>query len=68
MEPLKALEAQIDVLIQTCQQLAEENRNLRAQQTTLISERDALLEKNALARSRIESMIAKLKAMEVSDK
>lgn len=68
MEPLKALEAQIDVLIQTCQQLAEENRNLREQQTTLISERDALLEKNALARSRIESMIAKLKAMEVSDK
>ncbi|MDY6991793.1 MAG: TIGR02449 family protein [Pseudomonadota bacterium] len=68
MEPLKALEAQIDVLIQTCQQLAEENRTLREQQTTLISERDALLEKNALARSRIESMIAKLKAMEVSDK
>lgn len=62
---LQTLELQIDDLIQLCQQLAEENHQLREQQTQLISERDALLAKNALASTRIEAMIARLKSMEI---
>ncbi|OQY49476.1 MAG: TIGR02449 family protein [Candidatus Parabeggiatoa sp. nov. 2] len=62
---LHSLEARIDVLIQLCKQLAEENKALRESQTHLMSERAALLEKNALARTRIEAMITRLKSMEV---
>ncbi len=62
---MHSLEARIDVLIQLCKQLAEENKALRESQTHLMSERAALLEKNALARTRIEAMITRLKSMEV---
>lgn len=59
------LEAQIDALIQICNQLTEENRSLREIQANLMAERIELLEKNAMARNRIEAMIARLKSMEV---
>jgi cell division protein ZapB len=59
------LEAQIEALIQVCNQLTEENRSLREIQANLMAERTELLEKNALARNRIEAMIARLKSMEV---
>lgn len=62
---LQSLEIQIDKLVQAYQHLAEENQALQTQQASLIAERDALLEKNALARDRIEAMIARLKAMDV---
>lgn len=62
---LQSLAICIDELIQLCQHLAEENRHLREQQTQLISERDTLLAKNALASTRIEAMIARLKLMEI---
>lgn len=62
---LQTLELQIDDLIQLCQQLAEENHQLRERHTQLISERDALLAKNALASTRIEAMIVRLKSMEI---
>ena len=57
------LEAQIDALIQICNQLADENRSLREIQANLMAERTELLEKNTIARNRI--MIARLKSMEV---
>ena len=63
---LQALEAKIDALIQLCEQLVEENQTLRENQANLMSERAALLEKNTLARTRIEAMIARLKSMEAS--
>ncbi|KHD05465.1 hypothetical protein PN36_04925 [Candidatus Thiomargarita nelsonii] len=63
---LQSLEAKIDALIQTSQQLAEENQSLRESQTNLSAAHAALLEKNALARSHIEAMIARLKSMEVN--
>ncbi len=62
---LVALEAQVDELIQTCEHLSDENRALRDQQSTLIAERAGLIEKSELARSRVEAMIARLKAMEI---
>lgn len=62
---LRALEAQVEELIQTCEQLSDENRALRDQQSTLVAERASLIEKSELARSRVEAMIARLKAMEI---
>ncbi len=62
---LQALEAQVDELIQTCDQLTDENLALRNQQSTLVAERASLIEKSELARSRVEAMIARLKAMEI---
>lgn len=61
---LQSLERRIDALLSLCDRLREENRVLRASQEQLNSERAALLEKNDLARSRIEAMISRLKAME----
>jgi cell division protein ZapB len=62
---LQALETQVDELIQTCDQLTDENRALRNQQSSLVAERAGLIEKSELARSRVEAMIARLKAMEI---
>ena len=62
---LQALEAQVDELIQTCEQLSDENRALRDQQSTLVADRAGLIEKSELARARVEAMIARLKAMEI---
>ena len=62
---LVTLEAQVDELIRTCEHLSDENRALRDQQSTLVAERASLIEKSELARSRVEAMIARLKAMEI---
>ncbi len=61
---LAVLEARVDDLIKTVDALKDENSALRHQQKNLISERAALIEKTEQARFRIESMIARLKAME----
>lgn len=61
---LKTLEQRVDELIEAVTRLQSENRSLRAQQADLMSERARLIEKTELARSRVESMIARLKAME----
>ncbi len=63
---LQSLEIKIDVLLNISEQLAGENKILRQSKAELMSERAALLEKNALACSRIEDMIARLKSMEIS--
>ena len=63
---LTALEHRLDTLISALGQLDDENKALRDQQAHLMSERAALIEKSELARSRVESMIARLKAMEIS--
>ncbi len=62
---VETLEARIDQLIAKCRSLGDENRALRDQQTHLMAERAALIEKSELARSRVEAMIARLKSMEV---
>lgn len=60
----RTLEEKIDHLIRICIRLEEENRALRDQQTSLIAERAALVEKSEMARSRVEAMITRLRAME----
>ena len=61
---IKALEEKIDHLIRICNMLEDENRALRDQQTSLIAERAALVEKSEQARSRVEAMITRLRTME----
>ncbi|MGI9229970.1 MAG: TIGR02449 family protein [Gammaproteobacteria bacterium] len=61
---LGALEKRVDELIKTVGDLKAENTALRDQQESLVSERATLIEKTEQARTRIESMIARLKAME----
>lgn len=63
-EELRGLEIRIDELIGVCDQLKEENRLLRAQQQTYSSERASLLEKQEIAKSRVEAMINRLKSIE----
>ena len=61
---LKALETRVDELISTVGKLTSENTALRSQQNNLVTERTELIEKTELARTRIESMISRLRAME----
>ncbi len=63
-QDLKSLEFRVDELIQLCHQLKSENQALREQHGNLMSERASLMKKNETARSRIESMIMRLKNME----
>ena len=63
---LASLEAQLEELLQLCARLKGENYSLREQQDILSGERAALIEKNEMARSRVEAMISRLKGMENS--
>jgi len=58
------LEQQVEVLIKTCIQLREENASMRQRQEALVAEKADLIEKTELARTRVEAMITRLKAME----
>lgn len=61
---LGVLETRVDELIRTVSALKTENSALRSQQKNMVSERATLIEKTEQARNRIESMIARLRAME----
>lgn len=58
------LEQRVDELIELMARLSRENRALKAQQLTWSTERAKLIEKNELAKSRVEAMISRLKALE----
>lgn len=61
---LKMLERRVDELIQRLNAVKSENQSLRDSQSALIAERARLIEKTELARTRVEGMISRLKAME----
>lgn len=61
---LKMLEQRVDELIQRLSAVKNENLSLRESQSSLINERARLIEKTELARTRVEAMITRLKAME----
>lgn len=65
-ENLKKLEQRIEELIAVCQRLKKENRNLKSGQRDLAQEHARLVEKTQIARTRIESMIGRLKSLERS--
>ncbi len=64
MQTLDQLEQQLDELLVLTQVLAKENKALRTQQKNWSTERAKLIEKNELAKGRVESMITRLKALE----
>lgn len=63
-EQIARLEARVNTLVNTLDRLREENRMLQRSQESLNAEKATLLERNELARSRIEAMISRLKQME----
>ena len=61
---LQVLEQKIDELIALCDQLNRENRALKAESAAWQQERQDLMDKNEIARTRVEAMINRLRAME----
>ncbi|MBT6106673.1 TIGR02449 family protein [SAR92 clade bacterium H231] len=54
-------EEKLDRLIELCQQLKQENQALREREAGLVGERSQLIEKNEMARQKIETMINRLR-------
>jgi cell division protein ZapB len=61
---LTTLEKRIDELIALCDELERKHVNMDAEQEKWLQERTRLLEKNELAKSKIEAMIMRLKSLE----
>ena len=61
---LKDLEDKLDQLIEQYAAVKNENNSLKTRQDALVREKAKLLEKTTLARTRVEAMITRLKAME----
>lgn len=61
---LSTLEKRIDELIAICDELERKQENMAAEQEKWVQERTRLLEKNELAKAKIEAMIMRLKSLE----
>ena len=61
---IKKLEDRVDDLIKAVERLQRENKDLRESHSSLMSERSQLIEKTELARTRVEAMISRLRALE----
>jgi len=63
---IKAFSNKVDQLLDYCQKLEADNSALKHLQKEWQGEKSKLLQKNDLAKNKIESMIGRLKAMEHS--
>ncbi|MDO3381332.1 TIGR02449 family protein [Gilvimarinus algae] len=63
-ELIHTLEAKLDELIRQCTRLQQDNAELKKRESEWQRERVRLVEKNELARSRVEAMITRLKSLE----
>ena len=61
---LKALEQKIDELIELCNDLNRENQMLKTDSADWHQERQNLIDKNELARTKVEAMIDRLRTMD----
>ena len=61
---LSNLEKRIDELIAFCDQLERKQESIATEQEKWLQERSRLLEKNELAKTKIEAMIMRLKSLE----
>lgn len=61
---LQALSRKLELLIQRVEQLKTQNRSLLASEKAWREERSHLIEKNEMARQKVEAMISRLKALE----
>ncbi len=64
-QTLAQIEAKLDKLLQCYAELKLENTTLRQKETLWLQERGRLLEKNELARARIQNMLQRLKQIEM---
>lgn len=65
-QQITALEQKLDELIRLCEVLNNENHLLKSKESNWAMERARLVEKNELARVKIEAMIVRLKSLEQS--
>ena len=63
-ELLLSLETKLDRLLLLTSRLQQENTELKARENAWQQERVRLIEKNELARSRVEAMITHLKSLD----
>tara|TARA_R100000306_G_scaffold61399_1_gene63831 strand:- start:16498 stop:16785 length:288 start_codon:yes stop_codon:yes gene_type:complete len=63
---LQQLNEKMERLIARCRQLESDNAAMKAQQDAFHRERMQLMQKNDMARSKIEAMIGRLKSLEQS--
>ena len=61
---IKSLEAKVDALIEALDELERRNSMLEADREDWLVARNRLLEKNELAKNKVEAMILRLKALE----
>ncbi|MEE2914665.1 MAG: TIGR02449 family protein [Pseudomonadota bacterium] len=61
---IKSLEAKVDTLIEALDELERKNSMLESDRENWLVERNRLLEKNELAKNKVEAMILRLKALE----
>jgi len=61
---VEELEVRLIELVRLCEHLKAENIRLRAKQAVLLSERSELVDKNELARARVENILSRLKETE----
>jgi cell division protein ZapB len=61
---IKDLEKKIDELIQMCDALEKKHAGLESDKVNWLHERTRLLEKNELAKNKVEAMIMRLKALD----
>lgn len=61
---VQALADKLDKLIEHCQKLERDNAGLRQLQDDWSRERSQLMQKNDLAKNKIEAMIGRLRALE----
>jgi cell division protein ZapB len=62
--PIRALEQKIDDLIRLCTELNRENVSLKAEARNLTAERETLVERNELAKDKVEAILSRLKTAE----
>ncbi|MGB0663037.1 MAG: TIGR02449 family protein [Pontibacterium sp.] len=62
--PWDLLEQRIDDLVSECQSLRDENQRLRSREEILKSEKQHLTHVNLQTRTKVEAMLARLKALE----
>ena len=63
----EALASRIDDLIALCAALARENKALQEEQAAWRAERARLIERNELAKSKIDAMIGRLRSLDEPD-
>jgi len=63
-DAIQQLEVQVDDLLRASRRIREENMLLKSQQAAWLAERTQLVEKTDLARSRIETMVGRLKELD----